>query len=304
MNNAQQNTLLGLLLAFLGTFLFALKSIFIKLAYLEGLNSDVVLMLRMAIALPIYLSILGYLFWKKDKFKALTQTTFFSIVGLGFIGYFLASLLDLKGLEYISAGLERLTLFTYPVFIAILGALFFATPLSKRIVIVLITTYLGLWIMFSQESLLNGNNDTKIGVILVLFSALSYAFYVLLSKNIITKTGSVLFTAVAMSISSVFVLFFYFLLFDFSQISISHNAWLWVFLLAIVSTVIPSFLISEAIHRISPLQTSIVGMLGPVVTIILAVFILSEPFGIYQFLGVSLVALGVGLLILSPVTHK
>jgi drug/metabolite transporter (DMT)-like permease len=45
-------------------------------------------------------------------------------------------------------------------------------------------------------------------------------------------------------------------------------------------------------------------MLGPVVTIILAVFILSEPFGIYQFLGVSLVALGVGLLTLSPVTHK
>jgi drug/metabolite transporter (DMT)-like permease len=80
MNNALQNTLLGLLLAFLGTFLFALKSIFIKLAYLEGLNSDVVLMLRMAIALPIYLGILGYLFWKKDKFKALTQTTFFSIV--------------------------------------------------------------------------------------------------------------------------------------------------------------------------------------------------------------------------------
>ncbi|CAB5502794.1 hypothetical protein THERMOT_1681 [Bathymodiolus thermophilus thioautotrophic gill symbiont] len=297
MNNTQQNTLLGLLLAFLGTFLFALKSIFIKLAYLEGLNSDIVLMLRMAIALPIYLGILGYLFWKKDKCKVLTRATFFSIVGLGFIGYFLASLLDLKGLEYISAGLERLTLFTYPIFTAILGALFFATPLSKRIIIALLTTYLGLWIMFSQESLLSGNNNnTQTGVILVFFSALSYAFYVLLSKNIIGKIGSVLFTAVAMSISSVFVLFFYFLLFDFSQISISHNAWLWIFLLAIVSTVIPSFLISEAIHRISPLQTSIVGMLGPVVTIILAVFILSEPFGIYQFLGVSLVALGVGLL--------
>jgi hypothetical protein len=36
----------------------------------------------------------------------------------------LASLLDLKGLETISAGLERLTLFTYPIFIAILGAIY------------------------------------------------------------------------------------------------------------------------------------------------------------------------------------
>jgi drug/metabolite transporter (DMT)-like permease len=296
MNNTQQKRSLGLLLAFLGTFLFALKSIFIKLAYFEGLNSDVVLMLRMAIALPIYLGILSYIFCKKDKSKALTQTTFFSIIGLGFIGYFLASLLDLKGLETISAGLERLTLFTYPIFTAILGAIFFSTPLTKRIVIVLITTYLGLWTMFNQESLLNDSNDIGTGVILVLFSALSYAFYVLSSKKIISSIGSVLFTAIAMSASSAFVLFFYFLLFDFSQASISHNAWLWVFLLAIVSTVIPSFLISEAIHRISPLQTSIVGMLGPIVTIILAVFILSEPFGVYQILGISLVMLGVGLL--------
>jgi drug/metabolite transporter (DMT)-like permease len=44
--------------------------------------------------------------------------------------------LDLKGLETISAGLERLTLFTYPIFTAILGAIFFSTPLTKRIVIV------------------------------------------------------------------------------------------------------------------------------------------------------------------------
>ncbi len=296
MNNTQQKFSLGLLLAFLGTFLFALKSIFIKLAYFEGLNSNVVLMLRMAIALPIYLGILSYIFWKKDQSKVLAQTTLFSIVGLGFIGYFLASLLDLKGLETISAGLERLTLFTYPIFIAILGAIFFSTLLTKRIIVVLITTYLGLWIMFSQERLLSDSNDIGSGVILVLFSALSYAFYVLFSKKIISRIGSVLFTAIAMSASSMFVLFFYFLLFDFSQVSISHNAWLWVFLLATVSTVIPSFLISEAIHRISPLQTSIVGMLGPIVTIILAVFILSEPFGIHKILGVSLVVLGVGFL--------
>ncbi|MDC9715232.1 MAG: DMT family transporter [Gammaproteobacteria bacterium] len=295
MNNTQRNIFLGLLLAFLGTFLFALKSIFIKLAYLEGLDADSVLMLRMAIALPIYLGILGYIFWKKRKFKALTKTTLLSIIGLGFIGYFLASLLDLKGLETISAGLERLTLFTYPIFTAILGSLFFSTPLTKRIIVVLITTYLGLWIMFNQESVTNDN--TQVGVVLVLLSALSYAFYVLFSKNIISKIGSVLFTAIAMSASSLFVLFFYFILFDFSQVIVSHNAWLWVFLLATVSTVIPSFLISEAIHRISPLQTSIMGMLGPVITIMLAMLVLAEPFGIYQFLGVSLVVLGVGLLI-------
>lgn len=296
MHNTQKNYYLGLFLAFLGTFLFSLKSIFIKLAYAEGLNSEVVLMLRMAISLPIYLAILGYVFWKKNAADAVVKIPIFSLISLGFIGYFLASILDLKGLETISAGLERLTLFTYPIFTAILGALFFSTTITKRIILVLIMTYFGLWIVFSQESLLSDNSDTQVGVMLVLLSALSYAFYVLFSKNIINKIGSVLFTASAMSFSSIFVLFFYFLLFDYSKISVSYNAWLWIFLLAIISTVIPSFLISESIHRISPLQTSIVGMLGPIFTIILAVFILYEPFGVYQFIGVVMVVLGVSIL--------
>ncbi len=155
MNSTQQNIYLGFLLAFLGTFLFALKSIFIKLAYFEGLNSDVVLMLRMAISLPIYFTILSYFLWKRSVSRMLTQKTVFNIIWLGFIGYFLASLLDLKGLEYISAGLERLTLFTYPAFTAILGAIFFSTPLTKRIIAVLVIIYYGLWIMFNQENLLS-----------------------------------------------------------------------------------------------------------------------------------------------------
>jgi drug/metabolite transporter (DMT)-like permease len=56
-----------------------------------------------------------------------------------------------------------LTLFTYPIFTAILGAIFFSTPLTKRIVIVLITTYLGLWTMFNQESS-NYTNPPQVGV--------------------------------------------------------------------------------------------------------------------------------------------
>ena len=273
-----------------------LKSIFIKLAYAQGLDANIVLMLRMAIALPIYLTILVYFFYKKDTPKALSQKMLIQIIGLGFIGYFLASLLDLKGLEYISASLERLTLFTYPIFVAIFGAMFFSIPLTKRIVAVLLTTYLGLWVMFHQEHLLSPHSNIELGVILVLLSALSYAFYMLFSKKIIGKIGSVLFTVIAMSVSSVFVLIFYFLLFDFSKTQVSNEAWFWIFMLAIFSTVIPSFLASEAIYRISPLQTSIMGMLGPVVTIVLAAFILAEPFDIHQILGMSLVLLGVGLL--------
>ena len=40
----------------------------------------------------------------------------------GFFGYYLASQFDFAGLQYITAQLERLVLFTYPLFVMFLGA--------------------------------------------------------------------------------------------------------------------------------------------------------------------------------------
>ena len=294
------NMLFGFLLAFLGTALFSIKSIFIKLAYAQGLNTDSVLMLRMAISLPIYLFIIIYLLRKNKTPTTRIKQNFLFILFLGFIGYFLASWLDLKGLETLSAGLERLALFTYPIFISLLGALFFNTPLSRKIIVTLILTYSGLWIVFAQELKVNTMAlEVITGVGFVLLSALSYSFYVLLGKPVIHRIGSLWFTALAMSASSVFVLLYYAIFFDFSDLLITNQAWLWMVLLAIISTVIPSFMLSEAIARIGSAQTSIVGTLGPVITIVLAVFILNEPFNQYHAMGIGLVITGVMLLVLK-----
>jgi drug/metabolite transporter (DMT)-like permease len=291
----QPQILFGFFLAFLGTALFSFKSIFIKLAYAQGLDTNSVLMLRMAISLPFYIGIMVYLCRDKNIPKAEIKKDFLLIIFLGFIGYFLASWFDLKGLEYISAGLERLTLFSYPIFVSILGALFFHTPLNKKIIISLLLTYLGLWIVFNQEVSKNPGNTT-IGVSLVMLSALSYSFYVLLGKNVIHRLGSLWFTSLAMSVSSIFVLLYYGFFFEFTTLSISYQGWFWVILLAVVSTVLPSFMLSEAIAKIGPAQTGIVGTLGPIITIVLAVYILNEPFTFYHLIGIALVISGVILL--------
>ena len=288
---------LGFMLAFVGTALFSFKSIFIKLSYAEGLNTASVLMLRMLISLPIYLAIIGYLWRQPNAPKSTIRDNAFFIVFLGFIGYFLSSWLDLKGLEYITAGLERLTLFTYPIFVALLGALFFKTPLNRHIVITLVLTYAGIWLIFSQEAIDN-SGDTKLGVLLVALAALSYSFYVLFGKGLIHKIGSTWFTALAMTVSSVFVMAYYAVALDWATLVITPAAWFWVACLALVSTVIPSFMISEAIARLGSAQTGIVGTLGPVITIILAIVILGEPFTLFHLAGITLVIGGVLLLTL------
>lgn len=286
----------GFIFAIVGTLLFSLKSIFIKLLYQQGLDANSVLVLRMMISLPFFIGILWWQLKKKPHVLSLALTI--KIIVLGFFGYYLASLLDLKSLEYISAQLERLGLFTYPLMVAVLGFTFFKTPITRTIIISLALTYLGLCIVVLQEFSLSGNNILK-GTALVLASAFSFALYVLLSKPIIEKVGSILFTSIAMISSSIFGFIHGTIFVDTSTLTVSKTAWGLLLLLAIFSTVIPSFLMSESIKRIGPTQTGIVGVLGPVFTIGLAILILNETLSPTAMIGIVLILTGVINLILS-----
>jgi drug/metabolite transporter (DMT)-like permease len=296
---ANKNLLIGFFLAIFGTLLFSLKSIFIKFLYQQGLDANAVLALRMTLALPIYLLILLWLLRYPSNPSPLNFATLRSIFLLGFLGYYLASLLDLMGLELISAQLERLSLFTYPFMVAVIGYFLFNEGISRRLVLALIITYSGLFVVMGQELQLTGNNVVQ-GVSLVLASALSFAFYVLFSRTFIKQLGSRLFTSIAMIASSIFGLLHGLIVIDLAQLTITNSAWLWLSMLVIFSTIIPSFMMTEAIHRIGPAQTGIVGMLGPIFTIGLAVYLLGEPFTLMIAIGVLLVIAGV----MSLMLHK
>lgn len=296
---ANKNLLIGFILAIFGTLLFSLKSIFIKFLYQQGLDADVVLVLRMALALPIYVIILIWLLRHKTSRTKLNSSTLGPIFLLGFLGYYLASLLDLMGLEFISAQLERLSLFTYPFMVAVIGYFLFNEGLTRRLILALIISYSGLFLVMGQELQLTGNNVVQ-GVSLVLASAFSFAFYILLSRPFIKQLGSQLFTSIAMIASSIFGLIHGIIILDVSQLVVTSSAWLWLTMLVIFSTVIPSFMMTEAIHRIGPAQTGIVGMLGPIFTIGLAVYLLGEPFTLIIAAGVLLVIIGV----MSLMVHK
>ena len=68
---------------------------------------------------------------------------------LGCLGYYGASILDFWGLEYISAGLERLILFTYPTLTILIGVLFQGKPFSKREGLALVLCYCGIGFAFA-----------------------------------------------------------------------------------------------------------------------------------------------------------
>lgn len=284
----------GWMLAVGGTALFALKSIFIKLAYAQGVDTTTLLTLRMLVALPFYAVMLAWLLREPRTVKPL-PLEFATIMGLGFMGYYLSSWLDMQGLNYVSAQLERLTLYTYPIMTTVLGWLWLREVITLRVLLALVLTYSGVMVLYWHEATFGGS-DVSFGVVLVAMSALSFAFYVVWSKRLIGRLGSRLFTSLAMLVSTLFVCIHFLLTHQVEDLWVSPTAWGYAVLLGIFSTVLPSFMVSEAIARIGAARTSIVGTAGPVITILLAVALLGEPFGWFHLAGMLLVMAGVGLL--------
>lgn len=127
----------------------------------------------------------------------------------------------------------------------------------------------------------------------ILFSAITYAIYLIGSGNLIPKIGSIRFTAYAMVVSSVAVFLHYYFTRDFALFDYNKKVYWTVFAMAIFSTVIPSFLMAEGMRLVGPGKASIIGSVGPVSTILLGYIFLAEGISVTQIIGTVLVLSGV-----------
>ena len=286
----------AVLLAMAGTFLFSMKPILVKQAYLYGIDSSQLIVLRMLFAAPIY-ALVGVMLWRKRPEQHSVYTANLArILGLGILGYYVASYLDLWALQYISAQLERVVLFCFPTIVVLLSYWWLKTPMPRNIWAILGLSYAGILLIFGHDIVTLGDN-VLFGTALVFVSALSFAVYTLLSKSLITKVGSLMFTSLAMLSASVVILLHFAMTHSFSELNVSNPALAVCAAIAIFTTVIPSFLVAEAINRMGPERTSVVGTSGPVITSVVAVFWLGEAFSYYHLAGLIMVMLAVGLMI-------
>ncbi len=285
----------GVALAAGGTFLFALKSIFIKFAFAAGATPTLLLTIRLLMSLPVYIGVLIYLSRVEKRQVTAPREIVWALL-LGFFGYYLASILDLKGLQLISAQLERLTLFTYPTMVAVMAWMFLGEQLNRRIIASIVVCYTGIMFMYSGEKSLTGGTNIGLGVSFVFGAAVSYAFYLLMAKRRMEKIGSRAFTSWGMIGSTFFVCVHFAATHSLSSL-LEANSIVYVYglILAFVCTVLPSFMVNEAIVRLGATRTTIIGSVGPVLTMLLAIVLLGEPSSPRHFVGMFLAVIGVTL---------
>ncbi|TXH35211.1 MAG: DMT family transporter [Rhodospirillaceae bacterium] len=283
----------GVLLAFLASAAFSMKAIFVKLAYLYGVDAVTLLALRMAFALPV---LMAAAWWSgRAAPTRLTRKDWLSLLFLGIVGYYLSSILDFMGLQYITAGLERLILFLYPTVVVILSVLLFGHAIGKRTLIAMAISYVGIGIAFLHDVRFTGNqSDIVIGGSLVFLCMITYAIYLVANGQLVGRLGAIRLAAWA-SIVSAMACLIHFLAVDpvASAFQQPWQVYAYAGAMAGISTVLPVFLTAKAIQLVGASKVSIVGSIGPVATIFFGWLFLNETISLEQMVGAAFVLGGV-----------
>jgi drug/metabolite transporter (DMT)-like permease len=280
-----------MLFALAGTISFAFRPVLIKLGYsAHPVSATTLLFLRMTLALPFFLAMA----WWLRGAAPIARRDWLGIAALGFLGYYLASLLDFLGLQYVSAGLGRLIMYLYPTLVVILSALFLGKAPAHREIAALGITYAGIaFVLSGRLGVAPEHRMFLFGVLLVFSSAMCYAVYLVAGSQLVQRVGSLRFTAYTMIVSTVPAVVQFVLLESPAALELPEKVWWYAILLATACTVFPVLLVAEALKRIGANQFAMIGALGPVTTVLADFALLEGALTAVQMAGGALVILGV-----------
>lgn len=254
-------------------------------------------MLRMLLSLPFYIIIL-WVIQKNGHGLKPSKKMYAWAVTMGLLGYYGSSLFDFIGLQYVSAGIERIILFIYPTLAVLINYWVFKIPIVKRQWWAIVVTYLGIGLAYWSE--INQFQNTALfiyGSIMVLLCGITYAMYLVGTGKLIPTMGATKYTTIAMLSASMGIFIHYILIEPIGNFTVylnpNNTIFLFVIGLALFATVIPSFLLNTGMKRIGSNDLAIVTSIGPVATLFQARYILGEPFSLLQIFGTILVIIGV-----------
>lgn len=285
----------GILLAVISAICYGTNPLGALFLYEEGLNVNSVIFYRFAFA-TLFLAIF-MLIQKRSFFVTFKELLILIFLGLLFG---ISSISLFSSFLYMDAGLASTILFVYPIFVAILMAIFFKEKSSIITILSISLAIIG--VLFLSES--DEANVSKIGIILVLTSSLCYAIYIVIINQYLKLTAlkvtlySMLFCTITIFIHSLFT--------QSSNIMPLENFSMWFYsiFLALVPTIISLLFLIKAIQIIGSTSASILGALEPLTAVLIGVLIFNEIITFWLIIGIVLILLAVVMIILKSILEK
>ncbi len=277
-------------LALLSATGFAAKAVFVKLAYRHGVDAVTLLALRLAGVLLIVGLVRS---WRRASESPLAWRDWGAVLGLGLLGYYLASIFDFTGLMTVSASIERLVLYLYPTLTVLLSAWCFGHAITGRMKAALLLTYVGIALVVGVD-LAQARVDVA-GLAWIVASTVAFAFYLTFSPPVIARVGALRFTELALAVAAIAMLLHFVATRPLAALVQPWPVYGWAAVMALVSTVLPVYLMNMAVQRIGAGRAAVIGSVGPVLTIVMSMGVLGEVLTPLQWLGALVVLAGVAL---------
>lgn len=287
----QAKAYIFLLLGVLG---FSLKSIFIKLGYVQNVSVNSLFILRMIFSLPFYLLVLIQDIPKlKMLFKYPNKRILLLLFASG-VSYYITSLSDMSGLIFVNVAIERTILFLFPLVVALLSIFILNKKFGKKLFISIIICYFGVILTISSELNFGDiNKNILLGIFLILISVVFYSLFYIISEIITQSLDAKLFNTLSMIIACGLTIILNLNFNHQGLFNFNMNVYIISLMMAIFSTVLPSFFIMRSIAYLGATTVSIYNNLGPFITILAGFLCLGERVTLMQIIGTSLVLYGI-----------
>lgn len=285
----------GLAAIVAASILFSCKSVFFKLCYRYGTPPVVLQALRGMFSLPFYLFPFLVLKFRSAAFRPATMTRrdLLIIAWLGFSGYYLASIFDMVGLQYVTAGTERLILFIYPTLVVLFSAWMFRKRIPRNMLAPLLASYAGIALAFGGEAdVAVPGARPMYGGFLVFLSAVFYALFLVGQGRMVRRLGPQRLAAGCMMASSACVFAQYLFCYPLGSLAQPAQVYWIAGLTSVFCNVVPVYLYGYGVHQVGAGKAAVVSSIGPVSTVALAGILLGERTGGFQLAGLGLVIAG------------
>lgn len=250
----------------------------------EGLSIPTVLFFRFGLATVLVWGVLA----ARGELRLLSGRNLLVGFGLGAFGYAAMSGLYFVGLEFMTAGMVGIVLYTYPVFVLVLAAAFLDEVVDRQRIAALLVTLGGIALITGADP---AAADPR-GVGIVLVAAVVYATYITVSRTTLDDVSAPTLTAHVLPAAALT-----FLLIGLVTNSLSVPStgigWGAVIGIAVVATAIPIFAFFAGLSRIGAGPASILSAVEPVATVALGAAFLGEPVSVVVVVGGGLVLVGV-----------
>ena len=236
--------------------------------YEDGINANSVLFYRFALAVVM----LGMLMAARRKSLKVSRRELSLLCALGVV-FSTSSITLYFSFCFMDAGIASTLLFVYPVMVAVIMALLFKERLPAVSVFAIMLALSGIAMLYHGDG---GATLSTRGVMLVMFSSLSYAVYIVVVNKSPLRMSSMKLTFYVLFFGMLTVLTNSFITGLHIQMLTTPRMWSCAFMLALLPTVFSLVLMTISVHETGSTPTAVMGALEPLTAVVIGVAVFGE----------------------------